>query len=243
MTEEIYYTRLPSRGQILIRGKDGIKSALEFLQGLVSNDVMPLLEDPRRTLVYACLLTPQGKFLHDFFIRADDNTVYLDCEGGERAADLYQRLSVYAMLAGAELEVQKDAGVWAVFIPDQAPLPGLYKDPRHVEMGWRAYENPPQGEEKDFAFWDRKRIELCIPDGSRDLEIERSTPDEGRLDQLNGISYKKGCYVGQEVVARMHYRGLGKKHLQTVKLDEPLPEKSELRSTCGDVGLALVRAL
>ena len=80
-----------------------------------------------------------------------------------------------------------------------------------------------------------------IPDGSRDLIPEKSTMDEARMDTLNAIDYDKGCYVGQELTARMHYRGLGKKHLEVVDI-HTLPEKSDLRSTCGDIGLALVRA-
>ena len=72
------------------------------------------------------------------------------------------------------------------------------------------------------------------------MAIEKSTLLESNIDKLNGISFEKGCYIGQELTARMHYRNLGKKHLRTVKLDA-LPEGAELRSSCGDVGLALLK--
>ena len=107
-------------------------------------------------------------------------------------------------------------------------------------MGFRSFDKPDNIPEKPFEEWDKTRIELTIPDGSRDLIPQKSTMDEARMDQLGAVSYDKGCYVGQELTARMHYRGLGKKHLQTVNLNA-LPEGAELRSSCGDIGIALVK--
>lgn len=121
----------------------------------------------------------------------------------------------------------------------------------------------PEGmEEQPFDVWDRRRIELAIPDGSRDMIVGQSTLIECNIDRLNGIAWEKGCYMGQELTARMHYRGLVKKRLQTVYADSNQvyslrkqgsfnPDEDprfrgegtiiEIRSTCGDVGLALVK--
>lgn len=223
-----YFIKLKNRGLIHIEGKD----RKDFLQNLITNDLDKLTPTNQ---IYACLLSPQGKFLHDFFVREGDGFILLDCEGGERAQDLFKKLNMYRLRADVQISVEETNDVYTVF---GAPDIGL-ADPRHSDMGTRSFEKP-ELPEKPFEEWDRKRIELCIPDGSRDLIVGSSTMDEAQMDTLNAIDYKKGCYIGQELTARMHYRGLGKKHLRTVVLDK-LPEKAELRSSCGDVGIALVR--
>ncbi|MCD8498374.1 MAG: folate-binding protein [Alphaproteobacteria bacterium] len=223
------FVKLENRGLITLTGPD----SKDFLQGLITNDINKLTPE---TLLYACLLTPQGKFLHDFFIsERDDGSLLIDCEGGERAADLAKRLSMYKLRKDVKITAQEDNPVYAG--PD---LPGGLPDPRHPDMGSRSFVKPDNMPEAPFDEWDYKRITLTIPDGSRDLAVNNSTMDEAHMDQLNAINYQKGCYVGQELTARMHYRGLGKKHLRTVKLDT-LPEGAELRSSCREVGIALVR--
>jgi len=118
----------------------------------------------------------------------------------------------------------------------------LYLDPRHPACGYRLYGDPSSLEldHVPFETWDGHRIRHEIPDGSRDLIPEKSFIHEGRLDALNAVSYTKGCYIGQELVSRMHHRGLTKKTLQCVDVNA-VPEGAELRSSHGDVGLALVR--
>lgn len=243
MTENAFYTSLPDRGLIHIEG--GQRHA--FLQGLITNDLDFL--KPGAAL-YSCLLTPQGKFLHDFFISEGDGFLLLECEGGPRAQDLYKRLTMYRLRNDVQISVEEHVPVYAVFGKAQ----GL-GDPRSPEMGYRSFEKPDLPE-KPFDAWDEHRIRLSIPDGSRDLIPGQSTLDEGRIEDLNGVSYEKGCFVGQELTARIHYRGLGKKHLYTVtpeilglkSLPEPLSpitkdDKNigEMRSKCGDVGLALLK--
>lgn len=227
MAEKPFFVKLKNRGLIHLEGPD----RHTFLQDLITNDIEKLSTD--RPL-YACLLTPQGKFLHDFFVMEGKNFTLLDCEGGERAQDLFNRLNMYRLRKDVQISVEETNDVYAVF---GAPI-GL-PDPRDPEMGNRTFEKPDL-KEKPFETWDKHRITLTIPDGSRDLIPEKSTMDEARMDQLSAIDYDKGCYVGQELTARMHYRGLGKKHLQTVQTGE-LPEKAELRSSCGDIGIALVK--
>ena len=234
-----FYVTLPNRGLIHIEGDD----APSFLQGLVSNDVTKLEE---QRIQYACLLTPQGKFLHDFFMHWGDGFILLDCEGEARAQDLYDRLNKYRLRADVKISVETNHAVYAAF--DQET--GL-ADPRHFKMGHRSFEKP-EGLEEGFPSWDKERILLGIPDGSRDLQVERSTLLECNMDKFNAIDWDKGCYMGQELTARMHYRNLGKKHLQTIRFKGALPAPfsdielhgkviGNMRSSCGDIGLALIK--
>lgn len=230
-----FYVTLPDRGLIHLEGEDRIS----FLNGLVSNDVSKASAD---SIQYACLLTPQGKFLHDFFIHSGDGFLLLDCEGGSRARDLYDRLNKFRLRAKVKISIEEDHPVYAAF----GSSTGL-ADPRHPDMGYRTFEKPDL-DEHPFAVWDRLRISLGIPDGSRDIELEKSTLLEVGIDKLNGIDWKKGCYMGQELTARMHYRGLAKKHLYTVTFKDfppapfsDLPNGGQMRSSCGDIGLALLK--
>ncbi|MCB1721788.1 MAG: folate-binding protein YgfZ [Rhodospirillales bacterium] len=249
---EQFFVKLKNRGLIHLEGAD----RHDFLQGLITNDIEKLKQDK---MLYACLLTPQGKFLHDFFILEGKDFTLLDCEGSDRAHDLYERLLKYRLRKDVQISVEEHNDVYATF-GSETGLP----DPRHPDMGYRTFEKPEDLPEAPFEEWDRRRIQLTIPDGSRDLIPEKSTMDEGNMDRWNAIDYQKGCYIGQELTARMHYRGLGKKHLKTVKLKPSLraneykrsnPENwiatsaspprndiIELRSTCGDIGIALVKS-
>jgi len=243
-----FFVKLQNRGLIHIEGEDRYR----FLQGLVSNDMDRL---PEQKVLYSCLLTAQGKFLHDFFLLEGSDFILLECEGGERARDLFKRLNMYRLRSKITLSVEEDIPVYAVFSPDitREQEEGEYRDPRHPDMGWRRmYAKPENMEEKPFEEWDERRIGLAIPDGNRDMEIERSTLLECNIDKLNGVSFDKGCYVGQEITARMYHRGLVKKHLCTVQIDGPVPEPFEdiyvddklvgnMRSRCGALGLALIR--
>jgi folate-binding protein YgfZ len=238
MTEKPIYTSLPARGLLRLEGPDRIS----FLQNIITND-MDFLKPG--AAIYSCLLTPQGKFLHDFFVSEDGETILLECEGGARAHDLNKRLSMYRLRADVKISVKENIAVYSIFGSSQG-----YADPRHPDMGTRSLDKP-DGEEKPFEFWDAHRIKLCIPDGSRDMTPEYSTMDEAHIEKLNGVSYEKGCYVGQELTARMHYRGIGKKHLYTIQ-GENLPAHGEeikindktigeMRSSCGNSGLALIK--
>ena len=230
-----YCVKLQNRGLIHIEGAD----RHDFLQGLISNDIRKLSAGKA---LYSTLLTPQGKFLHDFFIHEGDGFTLLDCEGGDRAQDLYKRLNQYKLRKDVQISVEDQNDVYAVFASDIG-IP----DPRHADMGRRVFEKPDL-EERPFEDWDRLRIELCIPDGSRDLQLERSTVQEGHIDKLNGVDWDKGCYMGQELTARIHHRGLSKKHLYTVHFEGEAPPPfskldngGSMRSSCGNIGLALLK--
>ncbi len=264
MIDTPFFTRLPARGLIHLEGAE----RHNFLQGLITNDIKAL--EPEKML-YACLLTPQGKFLHDFFIHEGNGFTLLECEGGERAHDLFTRLNHYRLRSDVQISVEENIPVYAI-LPTVSSWrmtrssntnlrdPNLSQydssisipDPRHNDMGYRSFEKPNALEEKTFEEWDKHRIALTIPDGSRDMIVEGSTMDEARIEHFNGLSYEKGCYVGQELTARIHYRGLGKKHLYPIKFKDTTYTNGQeitigdqaigkMRSSCGNIGLALLK--
>ena len=237
---------LPDRGVVEVTGED----RLSFLQGLVSNDVAAA--GPGRA-VWAALLTPQGKWQADFFIFAAPDRLLLDCardQAGMIVAGLSRfRLRAKVALRDASPDFTVGAG-WG-----DAPMPAsplAAPDPRLSEAGWRALCPAPLGTDADAAAYDLHRLALGLPDGARDLEGGTSVLLEGGFDELAGISWTKGCYMGQELTARTKYRGLLKKRLFPVAITGPLPapgtpvtrdgvEVGEMRSGRDGLGLALLR--
>lgn len=243
---------LSNRTVIAIGGDDRIS----FLQGLVTNDVTNL----EGKAVWSALLTAQGKYLHDFIILADGDRLLLDVEAGRRD-DLIRRLRMFRLRAKVELtDLTGQLGVFARLDTAQAErgtvtaVEGGWQivDPRHADLGHRfilPVNTPAPG---DIADWDRARITLGIPDSSRDLIPEKSILLDNGFDELAGVAWNKGCYVGQELTARTKYRGLVKKRLVPVGLTGPLPDTGtivtrdgadvgEIRSGCDDLALALIR--
>lgn len=262
-------TALADRGVLEIAGED----RRAFLQGLVSNDVTKVAPD---RAIYAALLTAQGKFLHDFFIIAIGEAFYLDSEAA-RLADLKRRLGMYKLRAKVTLTDASDRHMVAVSFGDGALKSfGLstergeavpfgdgvaYVDPRLADLGARLLV-PRAGSiaslegagfvTSDSAAYDRLRLGLGVPDGSRDMAVDKAILLESGFDELNGVDWQKGCYIGQELTARTKYRALIKKRLMPVTIEGPLPapgtpvmlgdqEAGEMRSGRGDVGLALLR--
>lgn len=240
MAQNPFFVKIPARGQVRVGGPD----SAAFLQNLISNDIALLEKQPS---LYACFLTPQGKFLHDFFITKDNGSYLLECEGGERAGDLVKRMSPFRLRTKVEISREPDADIHVSVGADGA---GGYPDPRHPALGRRSREKPDGLEEKPFAAWDTHRIILGIPDGSRDMTVGADTLLECNIDKLNGISFGKGCYIGQEITARMQLRNLGKKHLYAVEADNIAPGTDihldgkligGMRSRCDGVGLAMLK--
>jgi len=234
---------LPERATIAISGEDRVA----FLQGLVSNDVA---EAAPGHAVWAALLTPQGKWLADFFVLTDGERLLLDCER-EQSAMLVQRLSRYRLRSRVTLS-EADIPVYAAW--DGAPsCPGIVaRDPRLPEAGWRVLSTDPLAVNATEADWDSYRLGLGLPDGSRDMETDKSVLLEAGFDELHGVSWTKGCYMGQELTARTKYRGLVKRRLVPVRIDGPVPvagapllldgrEVGTMRSARGSIGMALVR--
>lgn len=230
---------LPARAVVEISGEDRVA----FLQGLVSNDVAAAA--PGRA-VFAALLTPQGKWLADFFIHATPDALLLDCEAAQ-APMLVARLGKFRLRS--KVALRETALPVVVGWGDAPPPPGAAPDPRLPGAGWRAIG----GEAPDLsADYDAHRLALGLPDGSADLRAEQTVLLEAGHDELHGISWDKGCYMGQELTARTRYRGLLKRRLVPVDVDGPAPapgtpvlldgaEVGEMRSGRGARGIALLR--
>jgi folate-binding protein YgfZ len=209
---------LPERAVLAVTGEDRVA----FLQGLVSNDVAEA--QPGRA-VWAALLTPQGKWLADFFILSDGERLLLDCEVAQLPM-LRQRLARYRLRSRVSLD-EADLGVYVAWDgdPDIHEFPGpIARDPRLPEAGWRILAARPPPTNATATDWDLHRLTLGLPDGSRDMEPEKSVLLEAGFDELNGVSWTKGCYMGQELTARTKYRGLLKRRLVPVRIDGPPPE-------------------
>lgn len=177
---------------------------VEFLQGLVTNDV-------RRAPVYAALLTPQGKYLADFFIIPDGEDALLLDVAAEQGDDLLRRLSMYKLRARVDLaedprKVARGTG----------PAPkGAIADPRDPALGWRSYGAGVD----DGTDWDALRVDLLIPESGAELVPNDSYILEMGFERLHGVDFRKGCYVGQEVTARMKHKTELKKGLGRVAVD------------------------
>jgi folate-binding protein YgfZ len=238
---------LPERGVVAVEGEDRVA----FLQGLVSNDVTDAA--PGRA-VWAALLTPQGKWLADFFILADGERLLLECERAQ-APMIVARLMRYRLRARAELHDLSGAlHVHVAWDGTPALSEGVLgaPDPRLPEAGWRLIAGRALPANAPAAAWDAHRIALGLPDGSRDLEAEKSVLLEAGFDELHGVSWTKGCYMGQELTARTRYRGLVKRRLVPVGIEGTVPapgtpvmregkDAGVLRSVAGAAGLALLR--
>ena len=237
---------LPGRGVVEVTGEDRVA----FLQGLVSNDVSRAA--PGRA-VWAALLTPQGKWLVDFFVFADGERLLLDCardQAGLLVTSLSRfRLRAKVALRDASAEFTVVAGWGAAAMPADAIAAA---DPRLPEAGWRALLASAPGADAEAAAYDLHRLSLGLPDGAPDMEPQKSVLLEGGFDELSGVSWTKGCYMGQELTARTKYRGLLKKRLFPVAVAGPLPapgtpvlrdgaEVGEMRSGRDGLGLALLR--
>ena len=205
---------LPQRGVVELAGADRVA----FLQGLVSNDVT-LVAAGR--CVWAALLTPQGKWLADFFIFWRPDALLLDCERAQ-APMLVEKLGKFRLRSKIELRDASAGFAVVVGWGDQAMPEGATPDPRLPQAGWRGVMQPGEWPEAAEAY-DLHRLELGLPDGSRDLISGKTVLLEARFDELNGISWDKGCYMGQELTARTKYRGLVKRKLVAVRVEGEMP--------------------
>ncbi len=202
----------------------------DFLQGLVTNDVAKLKE----AIVYAALLTPQGKYLADFFLVPDGDAVLLDV--AETLGDtVVQRLSMYKLradvaIAQTDLHLHRGLG--------DAPKDG-FADPRAPALGWRAYRDAPQTD--DTTDWDALRVQHMVPETGVEL-----TPDtfilEVGFERLNGVDFRKGCYVGQEVTARMKHKTELRKGLAQVRVDGAAPVGTTLDADGKAAGVLLTQS-
>jgi len=205
-----------------ITGGDRIR----FLQGLVTNDTAGLAEG----MVYAALLTPQGKYLADFFLVPDGDTVLLDV-AADLGPALIWRLAMYKLRADVTIEetplkVSRGLGT---------PPEGAFTDPRHPALGWRAYGDKVTSA-IPAADWTQLRVDHGIPESGVELIPDETYILEAGLDRLGAVSFRKGCYVGQEVTARMHHKTTLRKGLVRVEVAGEAPVGTEVTANGKAVG-------
>ncbi len=240
---------LTDRGVIEVHGPD----AERFLHDLVTNSIGPA--DLRRA-IYAGLLSPQGKIQFDFIVHAGDGRYLLDVVR-DRSAALMQRLTLYKLRAKVTLVDRSNAlAVGGVPVGTAAALP----DPRHSGMPWRCIVNGSAQQITDAgggtfataANYDARRIALGVPEGGKDYGWGELFTHEALYDQINGVDFSKGCFVGQEIVSRMQHRGTARSRFTQVIGATELPPLGTpvlagdqplgvMGSHSGAEGLALIR--
>ena len=250
-------TRLIDRGVIRIGGEE----ARDFLQNLVTNNMDAVT--PERA-GYGALLTPQGKIICDFLIVALPDA---DADGGGflldtpllQTPDLMKRLKLYKLRAKVTLEDLTERSA-VLASADGAPLPAevgvVYTDPRLPALGQRAIVDAAGADDLVDAVpeaWHARRVGLGVPAGGRDFPYGDTFPHEALLDQLDGVSFRKGCYIGQEVVSRMQHRGTARTRIVPVVFEGGIATETgapataagkplgTIGSTAGDKALALLR--
>lgn len=212
--------------------------ALVFLQNLLTCDVGNLDAGDAR---YGALLSPQGKIQHDFFVYNDGAGILLDCAREQRAG-LIQKLTLYRLRAKLDITVRDDL---EIIVGEDG-----YVDPRDPTMGRRMFA--VAGRFAEGKGYDATRISAGLADSVLDIGSNILFPHEANLDQWQGISFSKGCYVGQEVVSRMEHRGTARSRILPIVCNPDAPSKGtqilsgqksigEVLSSSGDLALALIR--
>lgn len=244
---------LGDRGVVRVAGADAAK----LLQGLITADLDQLDKQPA---IFSGLLTPQGKILFDFLVVRTDEGFLLETRR-EKAADLAKRLTFYKLRADVAIaDVSNDtsvAALWGGPAPAIEPPVVSYQDPRLADLGWRAIA-PASFDWSSIGAtvvnaeaYHAHRIALGVPEGGRDYVLGDTFPHEALFDQLGGVSFEKGCYIGQEVVSRMQHRSSARKRVVPLDGAEPLQPGADVKAgeavigAVGSVadkrGLALVR--
>jgi len=210
-------TTLRNRALIRVGGADG----RPFLQGLLSQDVLTLAPDAPR---YAGLLTPQGKALFDLFLWSDpagSDDVLLDCEA-DRAETLMKRLTLYRLRRPVTIAPEEGLAVhWSA-----DPQAGAASDPRLAALGWRWLA--PAGEGDAGEAYRAHRLGQGVPEGAAELGEDKTLWLECNAQELHGVDYAKGCYVGQENTARMHYRNKVNRRLVVLPLERSDPARQRI---------------
>lgn len=259
-----YLSLLEDRGAVSVRGGDAEK----LLAGLITND-MSLLGSALAGIapaLYAALLSPQGKILFDFFVVRTADGFLLET-ARNKASDLAKRLTLYKLRAEVAIrDVSETHAVAALWGPHSVSFSAAvgahaFADPRFAPLGIRALVESGSmvdvlasvdAERAPAEAYHAHRVGLGVPEGGRDFVFGDTFPHEALLDQLHGVSFSKGCFVGQEVVSRMQHRTTVRKRVVPVVGDVPLPagpipvlagdvEIGRLGSVADARGLALLK--
>ena len=233
MFEDKEYHLFKKRGIILIEGKD----RFNFIQGIISNDIELLRKKPS---IYSSLLTPQGKFQHDFFISNFKEKFYLECDKSEQE-EIINKFMMYKLRLDVEVSVASNFNIVLSkkklnFTKSNSSNFFSFYDPRFDNSFFsRTYvdsnfltEIKKEYVEINENRYETLRLNNCIPDFSIDATKAKSLLLEMRFDELNGISWTKGCYMGQEITARMKHRNIVKKKIFKVLIDFRSNLKNEI---------------
>lgn len=242
---------LPRRGMVAVSGDDAVK----FLNDLITTD----LPEAEGSATFGGLLTPQGKILFDFLVFRQGERLLFDLPRA-LTSDFVKRLTFYKLRAKVEIaDLSDDHIAVAAWDSDAAPiLDGpVAADPRLAALGFRGIvpagaDMAPDFDEATEADYDAHRIALGVPEGGLDFAFGDAFPHDAVMDQLAGVDFRKGCYVGQEVVSRMQHRGTARRRFVAVAGDAPLPQPGSaitangkaigtVATARGTQGLALVR--
>jgi folate-binding protein YgfZ len=233
--------RLQDRTILRVTGPE----AEAFLHNIVTADIHGLAEG---AAAYTALLTPQGKILFDVFIVRSNDGYLIDCARDQSAA-LLQRLAMYKLRTDVSIAPDDDTPIHALWDGDPGAALTAIPDPRTPDMGWRLYGEAQTS--ASLSDYHAHRIARGIADSIQDIGSGEVFPHEANLDQLSGISFTKGCYVGQEVVSRMHHRGTARSRFIIANAAETLTPGTditaagrrigEIKSVAGHQALALIR--
>ena len=234
---------LADRGVVRVAGEDAEK----LLQGVITNDMELLSGQPA---MHAALLTPQGKMLFDFFVVKAPGGFLLEM-AADKVADLAKRLTMYRLRAKAEIRDQSAVcrvlAAWGPGSRDVADAPGMvaFEDPRLPALGMRILVEAGLASGAAAAIggldasptdYHAHRIALGVPEGGKDFVFGDAFPHEANLDQLGGVSFTKGCFVGQEVVSRMQNRASIRKRVVPVAGEAPLTPGAEVMAGAAAIG-------
>ena len=209
LADQLYI--LKERALIRVSGPDASK----FLQSLVTND----LNGSENRLLYSALLTPQGKYLNDFFIIKNMNNTFLIDILSQSAEHFIKRLNMYKLRSHVDVELIEGS----VCIGNSKLPRGAFFDPRSTKLGWRQYflekGLPPKAVELPLTIYEKLRVDFCIPESNIELLADKTFILEAGFERLSGVSFTKGCYVGQEVTARMRHKTELQKGFVKVKIN------------------------
>ncbi|WP_339045532.1 folate-binding protein [Candidatus Mesenet endosymbiont of Agriotes lineatus] len=243
------YIPLPNRGVILLQGPD----TRSFLQGVITNDITKLQD---KKAIYSLLLSPQGRYLYDFFLVQKGKNILLECEKAY-LSEIIEKLSLLRTYLKVKVRDISERYKVGVILGGNEEIENVitFADPRHKLLGVRTI-SPVESEIEDievgnFEEYEQVRIQNLVPSGTQDMIQNKSFPLQFMIDKIGGIDFNKGCYIGQEVVARMHRIPFKKKIYSVTSKHKLLAagakvtndkqqEIGELLSSINNIGIALL---
>jgi folate-binding protein YgfZ len=238
-----FFNVLPNRTIIEVSGVD----RATFLQGLITNDIKTV---EKELIIYTLMLSPQGKFQYDFFIINIGSSLLIDIDS-KRADTLIQRLQLFKL--HALITITKNTDIHIGVSSRIVHTNYCFEDPRLKNLGYRWYGKILSQAQTLVEVYENLRLTLGVPDGARDLVVDKSIPLEWGMDELKAISWGKGCYMGQELTARSRYVGQVRKRAFVIESQDLMDleigtklqvgdrEVGELRTHNGTFGIALLR--